>query len=226
MKQRATIWAMVAAASLFLAGCEESAKQQVKARPPAKTPVPASARAQAPEFVREKLPFPDEAPAFVYLNGDSRPRIDVVLEKVQAKFDAGQKEYKAGNLQAARVDFDRAVDLILTSGFQVDSDPRLSEPVRPDRRNAAFLRADGAGRQRSGRGRKARRRPRRLMRSPTMTLPPGDPRLAAKAEKELISVPHDLPLTVNESVLQYLSFFTTRARARHRRAWPGARRTL
>jgi membrane-bound lytic murein transglycosylase D len=42
-----------------------------------------------------------------------------------------------------------------------------------------------------------------------MTLPPGDPRLVAKAQRELITVPHDLPLTVNESVLQYLSFFTT-----------------
>ena len=42
-----------------------------------------------------------------------------------------------------------------------------------------------------------------------LTLPAGDPRLAPKAEKELISVRHDLPLTVNDSVLQYLSFFTT-----------------
>jgi peptidoglycan lytic transglycosylase D len=42
-----------------------------------------------------------------------------------------------------------------------------------------------------------------------LTLPPGDPRLAAMARKELISVKHDLPLTVNPSVLQYLSFFTT-----------------
>jgi membrane-bound lytic murein transglycosylase D len=42
-----------------------------------------------------------------------------------------------------------------------------------------------------------------------MTLPAGDPRLALKAEKELIGVHHDLPLTVNDSVLQYLSFFTT-----------------
>jgi membrane-bound lytic murein transglycosylase D len=42
-----------------------------------------------------------------------------------------------------------------------------------------------------------------------MTLPKGDPRLAAQAEKELMRVPHDLPLTVNDSVLQYLSYFTT-----------------
>ncbi len=42
-----------------------------------------------------------------------------------------------------------------------------------------------------------------------LDLPAGDPRLAAKAQKELIAVRHDLPLTVNESVLQYLSFFTS-----------------
>jgi membrane-bound lytic murein transglycosylase D len=36
-----------------------------------------------------------------------------------------------------------------------------------------------------------------------------DPRLAAQAEKELMRVPHDLPLTVNDSVLQYLSYFST-----------------
>jgi membrane-bound lytic murein transglycosylase D len=42
-----------------------------------------------------------------------------------------------------------------------------------------------------------------------LTLPAGDPRLIAKAQRELITVPHDLPLTVNDSVLQYLSFFTT-----------------
>ena len=36
-----------------------------------------------------------------------------------------------------------------------------------------------------------------------LTLPAGDPRLVLKAQKELLTVPHDLPLTVNESVLQY-----------------------
>lgn len=40
-------------------------------------------------------------------------------------------------------------------------------------------------------------------------LPASDPRLAALAEKELITVPHDLPLTLNASVLQYLSYFAS-----------------
>ena len=41
------------------------------------------------------------------------------------------------------------------------------------------------------------------------TLPSGDPRLAQKAIAELMKVPHDMPLCVNDSVLQYLSFFQT-----------------
>ncbi|HKF51451.1 MAG TPA: LysM peptidoglycan-binding domain-containing protein [Candidatus Acidoferrales bacterium] len=40
-------------------------------------------------------------------------------------------------------------------------------------------------------------------------LPASDPKLAALAEKELITVPHDLPLTLNASVLQYLSYFAS-----------------
>ena len=52
-------------------------------------------------------------------------------------------------------------------------------------------------------------RPLRLDELTDMTLPPGDPRLASAAEQELMRVPHDLPLTVNDSVLQYLSFFST-----------------
>jgi peptidoglycan lytic transglycosylase D len=213
MKNSPTIWALLVAGTLLFAGCEDSAKQQVKARPPAKTPAPAP----VPEFVREKLPFPDEAPAFVYLSGDTRPRIDVLIEKVQAKFDAGQKEYKAGNFEAARVDFDRAVDLILTSGFQVDFDPRLSnlfdqigETLHTYEQTAQ---AGNEAEEEENPG-----TPAPMDELAELTLPPGDPRLLAKAEKELIVVPHDLPLTVNDSVLQYLSYFTTtrgRAIAEH-----------
>jgi peptidoglycan lytic transglycosylase D len=217
MKQRATIWALLAAGTLVFAGCEESAKQQTKARPPAKTPVPASARAQAPEFVREKLPFPDVPTAFAYLNGDTRPAVDILIEKVQAKFDAGQKEYKAGNLQAARVDFDRAVDLILTSGFQVDFDPRLSELFDQIGETLhTYEQTAQAGNEAEEEENPGTPAP--MDELAELTLPPGDPRLVAKAEKEIITVPHDLPLTVNESVLQYLSYFTTtrgRAIAEH-----------
>lgn len=208
MKHRMTIWAMLAAVSLFLAGCEDSAKQQTKARPPAGTPAPTLARTQAPEFVREKLPFPEQAPVFAYLNGDTRPAVDILIEKVQTRFDAGQKEYKAGNLQAARVDFDRAVDLILASGFQLDFDPRLSDLF--DQIGATLHTYE----QTAETGNEAEEEenpgtPAQMDELSELTLPPGDPRLQAKAEKELMAVRHDLPLTVNESVLQYLSYFTT-----------------
>jgi membrane-bound lytic murein transglycosylase D len=138
-----------------------------------------------------------------------RPAIDVLVENVQSDYDVGQREYKAGNLDTAQADFDHAVDRILKSGFQAGADPRLgklfdqlSGVVDSDEINAI----EGNDEEEEA---EAPASPAPIDEIEDMTLPAGDPRLAAKAESELIRVHHDLPLTVNESVLQYLSFFTT-----------------
>jgi membrane-bound lytic murein transglycosylase D len=202
MTYRGTFWIGLVAGTLFLTGCEQTATKQVRVAPPAPAP------AQLPQYVREPLPFPDHPVAFVWVQGDRRPTIDVLIEKVQASFEAGQKEYKAGNLENARADFDQAVALILSSGFPVDADSRLSdlfdqigESMHSYELDAAQTSEDEEAETPSDAA--------PIDEIASMTLPAGDPRLASKAEKELISVPHDLPLTVNESVLQYLSFFTT-----------------
>jgi membrane-bound lytic murein transglycosylase D len=188
-----------AAGTMFLAACDESAKQQAKAHVPASTPAP------PPEYVREPLPFPNQPASLVALNPPQRPAIDILVEKVRISFEAGQKKYKAGEFDKARVDFDHAVDLILASGFQVDADPRLNdlfdqigETLHSYEVNAQANAED----ENPG-------TPAPIDELADLTLPPGDPRLASKAEQELIKVRHDLPLTVNASVLQYLSYFTT-----------------
>jgi len=197
MSQKATTWILVAAA-LALAGCDESAKNQAKAKAPAAAPAP------VPEYVRETLPLTDR-PTLMALQPMRLPAIDALVAQVQASFDAGQKKYKAGDFDKARVDFDRAVDLILSSGLPVNSDQRLSdlfdqigETLHSYELNAERSVED----ENSG-------TPAPIDELTDLTLPAGDPRLAAKAEQELFKVPHDLPLTVNDSVLQYLSFFTT-----------------
>jgi membrane-bound lytic murein transglycosylase D len=198
---------MLAAGALSLAGCEETATKQVKVRPPAATPAP------APDYARLPLPLPEHPVDSAPLARDSRPAIDTLVAKVQASYDAGQQEYKAGAFVKAQSHFDHAVKLILTSGFQADSDPRLSklfdqigEAVHSDELSAL----NSSEEQES----ETPAEPAPIDEIADLTLPAGDPRLALKAEKELISVHHDLPLTVNDSVLQYLSFFTsTRGRA-------------
>ena len=76
MKQRATIWLGLAAAGLLLAGCEETAKQQVKARPPAATPAP------APAIVRESLPLTPRRVMLASIQRDERPAIDILVANV------------------------------------------------------------------------------------------------------------------------------------------------
>ena len=49
------------------------------------------------------------------------------MAEVEQKFASGQTNYKAGHLEAARKDFDDAVDAMLQSGYDLDADPKLSE---------------------------------------------------------------------------------------------------
>jgi hypothetical protein len=82
-----------------------------------------------PDFVRESLPFDRPLPDYAALQPTVRPSIDILVEKVEAAYNTGQKYLKAGDPEKARAEFDRAVDLIQASGFQMESDPRLSKLV-------------------------------------------------------------------------------------------------
>src|SRR5208337_4360963 len=53
--------------------------------------------------------------------------IDYLIAKVKEKFSSGEANYQAGHLEAARRDFDDAVDWMLESGYDPNSDPRLSD---------------------------------------------------------------------------------------------------
>jgi membrane-bound lytic murein transglycosylase D len=199
---RRTGWTAIAAVGIVaLAACNDTvSSKQAKAHPPAATPAP------VPEIAREPLPFPEHT-VFLTSLYDTRPSIDILIDKVQVIFDTAQKEYKSGDFDKAHADYDRAVELMLASGFQVDSDARLSdlfdqigETLHSYERSAQ----QDADEEEAGTG-----TPAPIDQLADLTLPKGDPRLAAQAEKELMRVPHDLPLTVNDSVLQYLSYFTT-----------------
>jgi len=205
MKRRATIWVLLAAGAFGIAGCEETATKQVRVPPPAAAPTP------TPSYARQPLPITPQAPNPDFQAFYQRPAVDVLVDKVQASFDAGTRAMKDGNSEQAQTDFDHAVDIILTSGFQKDSDPRLAKlfdqigDAVPSEDLDLAVAKDAASDEESD----TPSQPAPIDEIADMTLPAGDPSLAARAERELIAVPHDLPLTVNDSVLQYLGFFTT-----------------
>lgn len=128
----------------------------------------------------------------------------------RAAFDAGEQDFRAGHLGKAREEFDRALDQLLDSGFDLEADPRLDRLYRHivETVNADELEAfrDGDG----FREQKAMPAPiDEIAEDPIPEPEKFDPNLRGRAEGEVSSISHDLPLTVNDPVLAYLNYFKT-----------------
>ncbi len=109
-------------------------------------------------------------------------------------------------MEAARKDFDEAVDWMLESGYDPNGDPKLSELFHHvvDTVYAYELQAFRAGDGFS----EAPAVPAPIDEVAEMTFPV-DPRLKERAEQAAKNFSHDLPLTVNDQVLSFLNFFQT-----------------
>ena len=117
---------ILAVLTLAAIGCEDAAKHGVQAHVPALTPAHA-ATAQVPANLGE-LPLRKLSPAWLAALALRVPGPkEYLIAQVEAKFASGEQNYKAGHLDAARRDFDDAVDWLLTSGYDPNSDPKLSE---------------------------------------------------------------------------------------------------
>jgi len=132
--------------------------------------------------------------------------IGYLVARVKEKFASGEANYKAGHLEAARRDFDDAVDWILESGYDPNSDAVLRELFQQVTDTVytyelqAFRAGDGFS--------EAPAVPAPIDEVAEMTFPV-DPKLRERAEEEARNLSHDLPLTVNDIVASYLNFFQT-----------------
>ncbi len=194
----------------FAVSCEDAPRNAVQSRPPqvkaAMTQVPATGAT----IDVAHLPWRSELGALPQLQVPPPGTASVVVAFAQTQFENGQVEYHAGHLGAARHDFDSALDAILGSGLDIEHDAKLGllyhkilDTVSGEE-FAAFREGDGFTEQKA--------EPAPLDEIPAEIAPETaseDPSLSATAERELSTVQHDLPLTVNEYVLAYLRFFQT-----------------
>jgi membrane-bound lytic murein transglycosylase D len=213
--------AAAAAAVAALAGCDDSAKNKTsQARVPTTRPAPQTPSGTAavaiptgnPPFVLPKLLLASPSRTqIVYFRTIEKPLVQPVnneslIARVEEKFTSGQQNYKAGHLEAARKDFDEALDLMLESGRDLNSDPKLSElfhrvvDTTYTYELQAFQAGDGF--------QEAPAVPAPIDEVAEMTFPV-DPRLKDRAESAAKNLSHDLPLTVNDEVLSFLNFFQT-----------------
>src|SRR5262245_30296036 len=183
---------------LAVTGCEE--KKPVKATPPK--------AAQAPAIVAPPAPPPP-------VKATEPARVDpvqVLLDQAQHEYEAGQANYKAGHLEAAKANFDRAVSMMMQSPLDIRSDERLRATFDKivDGINAleiaAFQQGDGFTEQQSERA---------PIDEANETTFPADPETTAKAERELRDTRSDIPLVINEYVAGYINFFTNTTKGRN-----------
>src|SRR6202795_2513111 len=165
---------------------------------------------KAPVPVTQEIPvLPLDNPArrnMIWLTTSITDARQMLIHRVEEKFASGEQNYKAGHLEAARRDFDDAVDWMLQSGYDPNSDPQLSELFHRvvdtvyTYELQAFRAGDGFN--------EAPAVPAPIDEVAEMTFPV-DPRLKARAEEAAKNISHDLPLTVNDEVLSFLNFFQT-----------------
>src|SRR6201997_2707578 len=132
-----------------------------------------------------------------------------LIAKVEKEYQAGQENYTAGHLEAARQNFDHAFDLLLSSNLEINSDPRLESEF--DRilegvngfEMQALQQGDGFTEQKS--------EPAPIDEANEASVPV-DANVKAKAEAEIKSTRSDLPLMMTDQVAGYISYFSNRGR--------------
>ncbi|HSZ62870.1 MAG TPA: LysM peptidoglycan-binding domain-containing protein [Terriglobales bacterium] len=180
------------------------------------------AQAQAPNLVAAGKPPDPPQQKSVASEPQSKPSVPLALEvdpvadliaRVEKEYQAGQDNYQAGHLEAAKQNFDSAFNLLLGSGYDLrsstNSDDRLEREL--DRildginalELAALQQGDGFAEQKS--------EPAPIDEANELT-PAVDQSVKAKAEAEIKSTHSDLPLVMTDQVAGYINYFSNRGR--------------
>jgi membrane-bound lytic murein transglycosylase D len=198
MRNRSNWYRLVGLAALafMLAGCDPS---QPVARPEGKQP-----RATAPELPARQAQPVSQTPATPQPTAQQQ-RVRVLIGQVEAAYSSGEQNYRKGKLPEAKVEFDRAVDLMLSSGLDIKSDEQLQEEFDKivDGVNGLEMEALKQG---NGFVPKEEPTPAEVASDVTFEV---DPNLVAKARADLATTKSDLPLMVNDYVAAYINFFAS-----------------
>jgi membrane-bound lytic murein transglycosylase D len=135
-------------------------------------------------------------------------RAGLLIQQVEQAYGFGEADYRKGNLAEAKVEFDRAVDLMLTSGIDIKGNSRLQEEFDRivDKVNGLEMEALKQG---NGFVPKDEPSPAEVASDVTFVV---DPNIVAKAKTQLATTKSDLPLVVNDYVAAYINFFANTQR--------------
>jgi membrane-bound lytic murein transglycosylase D len=158
--------------------------------------VPALVPAEQKQTVPLTPPLPPALTA-------EQQKVRTLIKHVEEAYAQGEADYRKGRLLEAKQEFDRAVDLMLTSGVDIKNDAALQEEFDHivDQVNALEM---DALKQGNGFVPKEEPTPADVASDVTFEV---DPKIVAKAKADLATTKSDLPLVVNDYVAVYINFF-------------------
>src|SRR5271170_3197438 len=163
---------------------------------------------QAPEQDKTKPESPSPTPA--------ADPVGTLIAGVDKDYQAGLDAYKAGQTDAAKQDFDNAINALLESNLDIRSDDRLQQEF--DRIVAGVNRLDLASLGYASDSDAQKFEPAPIDETNGIT-PAADPNVKAKAQAEIRSTRSDLPLMMTDQVAGYISYFSNRGRGTFERAF-------
>lgn len=184
------------ACTFFLLGCP----QQTTTKTPATATAPAVSSQTA-----------GTTPAQEPVN----PRVAGLIQQVDRFYRSGVQNYRTGKLDAARSDFDSAVDLMLTSGLDLKADPALSDEFERTVDAVNSLEMDAL---KQGNGFSPKQEETPIETANALTFSDATPEQTASL-KSTLNTASDLPLVINPEVAGYINAFAnSRAFTAHMRA--------
>jgi membrane-bound lytic murein transglycosylase D len=206
---------------ILLVGCEsKDTKQSAHPVPQALAPsIEETSGAIGPSSPAAKQQATPAAPAPAPAHTPQPEKADPVpatIADAEKAYAAGQEDYKAGHLDAAKEDFNRAVDILMQGPVEIKADERLQQEFDKITEEinklemVAFKDGDGFSEQQP--------EPAPIDEANTANIPV-DPNVKAKAEADLQHIQSDLPLMMNDYVAGFISYFSTHARNVFEASW-------
>jgi peptidoglycan lytic transglycosylase D len=201
---------------MLLAGCEskdtkQSARPAQQALAPSIEVTEGGTGPSSPAAKQQPAPAPTQTP-----QPEKPDPVPGIIAEAEKAYSVGQEDYKAGHLDAAKQDFNHAVDILMQGPVEIKADDRLQQEFDKITEEInklemiAFKEGDGFAEQQP--------EPAPIDEANTANIPV-DPNVKAKAEADLQHIQSDLPLMMNDYVAGFISYFSTHARSVFEASW-------
>ena len=189
-------------------GISQQGRFQMSFLPPAPRATESSNEELPPAPPIESNVYLRDVPSFIHSASASLPKknnADALVMRADQAFQRGKKLYQSNDIPDARREFDSAIDSLLEASAENPSDSAEYER-RLDEMAEAVHRYDlagmGAAAVDEGKFEKAPNEDILVMTFPV------DPKLKDRVREQVIATVSQLPLSVNDTVLGYINYFT------------------